>query len=265
MKKLLTLIAVFTSAFATGAQAKIVDRTVAYEQGGTQLKGELVYDDARTAKGKLPGVLVIPEWWGINDYAKGRAKQLAEMGYIAFVVDMYGDGQSTEDAKVAGKLVGQFYGKPLMAERARAAFDQLVKSGLASPSKIAAIGFCFGGTTAMALGFSGAPLVGVVAFHAGLLKPPAGAGKVKAKLLVLQGAVDPSLKPEDKKEFEAGLEADKIDYQYVEYAGARHAFSNPDADRLGPKNGLTGEIGYNEPAARRSWQAMQTFFVEVFK
>ncbi len=270
MKNKIALAALCASSLCTSvASAKIVERPVAYEQGGVKLAGQLYYDDAKAAKakGKLPGVLVVPEWWGINDYSKSRAKDIAQMGYVAFVVDMYGGGQSTDDAKQAGQWAGQFYGKPLMAERARAALDVLNKSGLVDSTKIAAIGFCFGGTTSMALAYSGAPLAGVVAFHAGLLDAPAptaGGDKIKAKVLVLQGAIDPSIKPEARKAFEAALEADKIDYQYVDYAGARHAFSNPDADKLAAKNGLTGMIGYNEPAARRSWQAMQAFFTELF-
>src|SRR5450631_3451972 len=129
---------------AHAAFAKVVTKPVVYEHAGTKLEGYLAYDDVKAAKGKLPGVLVIPEWWGLNAYAKGRAEQLAGMGYVAFAVDMYGQGVVTEDPKKAGELAGPFYGKPLMAERANAGLEQLLKTGLVDPKKVAAIGFCFG-------------------------------------------------------------------------------------------------------------------------
>jgi dienelactone hydrolase len=247
------------------ASAKVVTKPVAYEHAGVRLEGFLAYDDAKTAKGKLPGVLVLPEWWGLTAYPKARAEQLASMGYVAFAVDMYGAGIMTEDAKKAGELAGAFYGKPLMAERARAGLDQLLKTGLVDPAKVAAIGFCFGGSAAQALAYAGAPLAGMVSFHGGQPKPPAeAAGKIRAKFLLLNGAADPMAKPEDKAAQERALEDAKVDFQSVDYAGALHAFSNADADRLAKANGLTAAIGYNEPAARRSWKAMQAFFDEIF-
>src|SRR5664280_1793594 len=249
MKTLQTL-AVFAAALlaANAAFAKVVTKSVVYEDAGTKLEGFLAYDDAKTAKGKLPGVLVIPEWWGLNAYAKGRAVELAAMGYVAFAVDMYGQGMVTEDPKKAGELAAPFYGKPLMAERAKAGLEELLKMDRVDPRKVAAIGFCFGGSTAQALAYSGAPL----------------AGTVKAKFLLLNGADDPMVKPEARAALEKSLEDAKIDYQSVDYAGAVHAFTNPDADRLAAAGGMKGMIGYNEPAARRSWKAMQVFFEEIF-
>ena len=245
--------------------AKVVTRPVVYEHAGTKLEGLLAYDDAVTAKGRRPGVLVIPEWWGLNAYVKGRAEQLAAMGYVAFAVDMYGQGVLTEDPKKAGELAGQFYGKPLMAERAHAGLDQLLKTGLVDSSRVAAIGFCFGGSTAQALAYSGAPLAGIVSFHGGPVNAPASAaGSVKAKFLLLNGAIDPMVKPEARAALEKSLEEAKIDYESVDYAGAVHAFTNPDADRLAATGGLKGMVGYNEVAARRSWKAMQVFFEEIF-
>jgi dienelactone hydrolase len=247
------------------AEAKVVTKQVAYTHAGVQLEGVLAWDDAKTVKGKLPGVLVLPEWWGLTAYPKSRAEQLAGMGYVAFAADMYGAGVTTEDAKKAGELAGPFYGKPLMAERAQAGLDQLLKSGLVDPAKVAAIGFCFGGSAAQALAYTGAPLAGIVSFHGGPVNAPAeAAGKVKAKFLLLNGAVDPMVKPEAKAELEKSLGDAKIDFQSVDYAGALHAFSNPDADAIAGKAGLTGAVGYNEPAARRSWKAMQVFFDEIF-
>jgi dienelactone hydrolase len=250
---------------AVSAEAKVVTKPVSYTHAGVKLEGLLAYDDAKTAKAKLPGVLVLPEWWGLTAYPKGRAEQLAAMGYVAFAADMYGAGVTTDDAKKAGELAGPFYGKPLMAERAHAGLDQLLKSGLVDPAKVAAIGFCFGGSTVQALALSGAPLAGIVSFHGGAVKAPADvAGNVKTKFLLLNGAADPMLKPEERAALEKSLEDAKIDFQSVDYANALHAFSNPGADEVAKKNGLTAAVGYNEPAARRSWKAMQVFFDEIF-
>src|SRR4051812_17517919 len=144
MKKLYLGLVMLAAALT--ASAKIVSKSVAYEQAGTKLEGLLVYDDAKgTAARKAPGVLVLPEWWGLNDYPKQRAQQLAELGYVAFAADMFGAGVVTTDPKKAGDLAGQFYGKPLMAERAKAGLDQLLASGLADNTRVAAIGYCFGG------------------------------------------------------------------------------------------------------------------------
>jgi dienelactone hydrolase len=250
---------------ASTASAKVVTKPVAYEQAGVKLEGFLAYDDAKAAKGKLPGVLVLPEWWGLTAYPKARAEQLAAMGYVAFAADMYGAGVTTDDAKKAGELAGGFYGKPLMAERARAGLDALLRTGLADPAKIAAIGFCFGGSAAQTLAYAGAPLAGIVSFHGGPVNAPAeAAGKVKAKFLLLNGAADPMVKSEAKAALEKSLEDAKIDYVSVDYAAALHAFSNPGATEVAKKNGLTTAIGYDEPAARRSWKAMQVFFDEIF-
>lgn len=263
MKKGMALAAVLL--LAAPASAKVVTKPVAYEHAGVKLEGLLAYDDAKAAKGKLPGVLVLPEWWGLTAYPKARAEQLAAMGYVAFAADMYGAGVTTEDAKKAGELAGPFYGKPLMAQRARAGLDQLLKSGLVDPAKVAAIGFCFGGTAAQTLAYSGAPLAGIASFHGGLLNaPPEVAGKIRTKFLLLNGAADPMLKPEAKAAFEKSLEDAGIDFVSVDYGGALHAFSNPGATELARKNGLTAAIGYNEAAARRSWKAMQVFFEEIF-
>jgi len=247
---------------AVCARADLVTKTVAYEQGGAKLQSFLVYD----AQGPepRPGVLVFPEWWGLNDYAKGRARQLAQLGYVALAVDMYGGGQATTDPKQAGALAGQFYGKPLMAERARAALDQLLQTGLVDHRRVAAIGFCFGGAVAQTLAYSGAPLAGIVSFHGSLVPAPADAAtRTHARFLICHGALDPFTKPEALDAFKQSLDAAKIDYQLVIYSGAKHAFTNPDADAIAAATGLNG-IGYNEPAARRSWALMRSFFDEIF-
>jgi dienelactone hydrolase len=262
MKSLLSVMC--SVAAVVSLQAKIVTRAVPYEHGGVKLEGFLAYDDAQvTASKKAPGVLVLPEWWGLNDYPKSRAEQLAKLGYVAFAADMYGAGVTTLDPKKAGELAGPFYGKPLMAERARAGLDQLLKQTLVDPQRVAAIGYCFGGAAAQALAFSGAPVVGIVSFHGSLIPPsPEAAAKTKAKLLICHGAVDPFIKPEEIDAFKKAVDAGKLDYQFISYAGAVHAFSNPKADEVARATGLP--IAYNAPADHRSWEHMRVFFGEIF-
>jgi len=261
---------IFTAVLALwaglSASAKIITKPVAYEHAGVKLEGYLAYDDARiSADKKAPGVLVVPEWWGLNEYAKGRAQQLAKLGYVAFATDMYGAGVVTTDPKKAGELAGQFYGKPLMAERAQAGLDQLLASGLVETGRVAAIGYCFGGSTVQALAYTGAPLAGIVSFHGGLIPVPADAStKTKAKILICHGAVDPFISKADLEAFSKSMNDGKFDYQFISYAGAIHAFTNPDADKVAAAVGLKG-IGYNAAADRRSWSQMNGFFKELFE
>jgi dienelactone hydrolase len=156
------------------------------------------------------------------------------------------------------------YGKPLMAERAQAALDQLLQTGLVDEKRVAAIGFCFGGAVCQTLAYSGAPLVGIVSFHGSLVPAsPEAAAKNRARFLICHGALDPFTKPEAIDAFKKSLDDARIDYQFVTYSGAMHAFTNPAADAISAATGLKG-IGYNEAAARRSWQLMQQFFGEIF-
>ena len=246
------------------ASAALRTRPIAYEHAGVKLEGYLAYDDTRTAAGKAPGVLIVGEWWGLNDYARGRAEQLAKLGYVAFALDMYGGGQSTTDAKQAGAWSGQFYGKPLMAERARAGLDQLLATGLVDPARVAAIGYCFGGSTVQALAYSGAPLAGVVSFHGGLIPVPVdAAAKTKAKILICNGGADGFVPAKDINAFIESMNAGKFDYQFISYANAIHAFTSPSADKLAAANGMQGKIGYNAAADHHSWQHMQDFFAEI--
>ncbi len=248
-------------AIALVARAAVVTRSVAYEQGGVKLEGYLAYDDKTTAP--RPGVLVVPEWWGLNDYAKDRAREVAKLGYVAFAVDIYGGGTATTDANKAKELSGPFYGKPLMAERAQAALDTLVKTGLVDPTHVAAIGYCFVGAVCQALAYSGAPLVGIVSFHGSLIPATAeAAARNRARFLICHGALDAFTTPEALMAFKKSLDDGHIDYQLVIYAGAKHAFTNPAADALAAKPGLP--IGYNKAADRRSWQLMRQFLDEVF-
>lgn len=245
-------------------QAKIETKAIAYEHAGVKLEGYLAYDEAKvSADKKAPGVLVVPEWWGLTDYPKGRAEQLAKLGYVAFAADMYGAGVTTADPKKAGELASQFYGKPLMAERAQAGLDQLLATGLVDAPHVAAIGYCFGGSTVQALAFSGAPLAGIVSFHGGLIPVPAeAAAKTKAKILVCHGAIDPFVSKAELDAFMKSMDEGNFDYQFVSYAGAVHAFSNPGADKIAAATGLP--IAYNAAADQRSWAHLRSFFNEIF-
>ncbi len=257
------LLAVFlTLVSALGLSAKLVTKAVPYEHAGVKLEGYLAYDDSITAAHPGAGVLVVPEWWGLTEYPKKRAEQLAALGYVAFAVDMYGAGVVTDDPKKAGELAGQFYGKPLMAERAQAGLDQLLATGLVDAKRVAAIGYCFGGSTVQELAYAGAPLAGVVSFHGGLHVAPAGAAeRTKARILICHGAVDPFVPKADVDAFLKAMDAGKFDYQFISYAGAVHAFTNPKADQIAKAAGIP--IAYNAAADRRSWAHMQVFLQEV--
>ena len=251
-------------AMTTSLSAKIVTRSVAYAHTGTKLEGYLAYDDTKiSTTHKAPGVLVIPEWWGLNEYPKRSAEQLAQLGYVAFAADMYGAGVTTTDPKKAGELAGPFYGQPLMATRAQAGLDQLLATGLVDAARVAAIGYCFGGSTVQALAFSGAPLTGIVSFHGGLIPVPADAAtKTKAKILICHGAIDPFVPKDALEAFMKAMNDGKFDYQLISYAGAVHAFTNPEADKIAAA-GLNG-VGYNAAADTRSWAHMRVFFDEIF-
>ena len=245
---------------ASTAGAELQRKPIEYKQGDATLKGYLVYDDR--AQEKRPGVVVVPEWWGLNDYVKGRADQLAQLGYVALAADIYGDGQVTTDPKEAGKLATKFRGdRELLRARTQAALDTLKAQPQVDPSKTAAIGYCFGGTAVLELARSGADVNGVVSFHGGLDTPmPAKQGQVKAKVLVLAGGDDPMVPKEQVQGLEKEMKDAGADVVVTSYPGAVHSFTNPDADKLGMKG-----IGYNKEADEKSWQAMKDFFERIFK
>lgn len=257
-------IAIFIAA-TVPLSAEIITKPVGYEHGAVKLEGYLAYDDAvALPERKAAGVLVLPEWWGLTDYPKSRAEQLARLGYVAFVSDMFGAGVTTTDAKKASELARPFYGKALMHERARAGLDQLLATGLVDNGRVAAIGYCFGGSAALALAYTGAPLAGVVSFHGSFFPVPEdAAAKTKAKLLICHGAVDPFIERDELTGFIKSMDTGRFDYQFISYAGAVHAFTNPGADKLAAANELTGKVGYNAAADRRSWEHMKLFFNEL--
>ncbi len=236
------------------AQAKIVGRTVEYKYDGTTMKGYLAYDDA--TKGARPGVLVVHEWWGLNDYIRGRTRQVAALGYVAFAPDMYGEGKTTDDPKVAGEWSDEVRKSGELAPRAKAGLEVLLRQPHVKKSDIGAMGFCFGGTTVLALAYSGESLRAVATFHGGLFAPDAQQRtQIKAPILIMQGEKDPFVKPETIQQVKDALDAGHVDWYMVTYADAVHAFTNPKADDYH----IPG-IGYNEKAAKRSWAEMEHFF-----
>lgn len=244
---------------AVSAQAAIKTETVTYKHGGALLEGYLVYDDS--IQGKRPGVLVVHEWMGLDASAKKHAEDVAKLGYVAFAADIYGKGQMPTDVAGAGKLSG-FYksDRALLRGRVNAGLKALRGRSNVDGSKIAAIGYCFGGTSVLELARSGVNIDGVVSFHGGLSSPtPADAKKIKARVLVLHGADDPHVSPKEVADFEEEMRNGKVDWQLVSYGGAVHGFTNSGAGRDNSKG-----YAYNEKADKRSWQAMQTFFDELF-
>jgi len=247
---------------AVKANAAVHTQLVEYAQGDAVLEGYLAYDDA--IKGVRPGVLVVHEWWGINEYARKRTEQLAQLGYVALAADIYGKGNRAKTPQEAMALTGRYLGgsdRNLVRARVNAGLDALKKNPLVDPKRVAAIGYCFGGTAVLELARSGADLAGVVSFHGGLSTPnPADAKNIRSKVLVLTGADDPYAKPEQVMAFEDEMRAAGVDWYLISYANAVHAFTNPESGTDTSKG-----VAYNEKADRRSWEAMKSFFGEIFK
>jgi dienelactone hydrolase len=248
-------------AFST-AQAVVVGKEVSYRSDNTQLKGYIAYDDS--IKGLRPGILVVHEWWGHNAYARHRADMLAELGFTALAVDMYGDGKQAEHPDDAGKFAGAVRRNMPQAEaRFRAAMKLLHKHPTVDKQQTAAIGYCFGGGIVLEMARRGVPLDGVVSFHGSLgTANPARKGKVKAKILVLNGAADPFTKPEQIAAFKQEMENAGVDYRFISYPGAKHAFTNPEADVYGKRFNLP--LAYNAAADRASWAEMQRFLKHLY-
>ena len=256
MKHFFTILILLS--IAISAQAGVVAKPVQYTHEGTVLEGYLAYDDAATAK--RPGILVVHEWWGLNDYVRSRVEKLAQLGYVAFALDMYGKGIWTTKPAEAKELSGHLRGTPLLRKRAQAGLDILRNNSRVDPEKIAAIGYCFGGTTVIELAYSGADVAGVVSFHGGLTAAkPEDLNRIKAKFLICHGADDGFIPAEAIQSFQEGLNKAGADWQMVYFGGAVHSFTNPGADKVGIKG-----IAYNQQADERSWNYMQQFFKDIF-
>ncbi len=256
-------LAFFLLGLAGAVNATVVGEPVEYRSGDTVLKGFLAYDDSSDAR--RPAVLVVHEWWGHNEYARKRALMLAELGYVALAVDMYGDGKRATHPDDAGKFSSAIANNlPEAQARFLAAMDVLKKHKATDSEKIAAIGYCFGGAVVLQMARLGLDLDGVASFHGHLgTAQPAQAGKVRAKILVLHGADDPFIPAEQVELFKTEMKNAGADYKFIAYPGALHSFTNPDADRYGEQFNLP--LKYNEAADRASWTELQSFLASVFK
>jgi len=266
-----TIISIITTGFSTvkaqvaeppkGAIASLKTEEFSYTSEGVKQKGYVAY--IPNEKAKLPIVLIVPEWWGYNDYVKMRARKLAELGYFAMVVDMYGDGKEAETVEEAQKFSGDFYKNPeLGKERLQAAERKAKTFKQADARLISAIGYCFGGSMVLNAAKQGMDFRGVVSFHGGLKGVPAAQGVVKSKIFVCHGGADKFVSEDDVKEFKRNLDSVGVRYGFKVYANATHAFTNPDATANGKKFNLP--IAYNEEADKASWQDMRKFLREVF-
>ena len=255
-------VALALTLLAAPAQAALVKKDITYQDGDTKLIGHYVYDDA--VKGPMPGVVVIPEWWGNNHYSKGRADQLAGLGYAALAIDMYGDGKNAADPAEATKISKPFYDdRSLMLRRGEAGLKTLEAQGEVDKTRLGIIGYCFGGAVALEMARRGEDVKGVVSFHGNLSSPePAEAGRVKAQVLALNGDDDKFVSKEEKENFTKEMTAAGVTFRTVDYPGATHAFTNPGATEIGKKFNLP--IAYNESADKQSWDEMQKFFAGLF-
>ena len=242
------------------SRAAIHTETIDYKQGGTTLEGFLAYDDS--VSGKRPGVLVVHQWMGLTDYEKKRAEMLARLGYVAFCADIYGKGVRPKNASEAGALAGKYKNdRQLLRARVNAGLDELKINPLADSNRVAAIGYCFGGTAVIELALSGAQLNGVVSFHGGLDAPnPADAKNIKCKVLAMQGADDPFVPASDIEAFKDEMRRANVDWQFIQFGGAVHAFTQWNAGNDNSKG-----AAYNARADKRSWEYMKLFFAEIFK
>lgn len=258
------LAALFTFLLALPAQAAVREEPVTYKDGDTVMKGFVVYDDAK--QGKRPGVILVHEWWGISKHMHNEARRFARNGYTALIADMYGDAKTADNPKAAGALSGSVMKNPeAMKSRFEAARATLAKHATVDAARIAAAGYCFGGAVVINMARSGAELAAVAGFHAslGLNTPAPAPGSVKAKVLVLNGADDPFVKPEQYAALKKDMEAAKADYRVLEYPGAVHAFTNPEATALGKKFNLP--LRYDAKANKAAKAQADELFASAFR
>lgn len=249
--------------FATLVFAGVQTEEVEYSHNGTLLKGYLAYNDS--IHGKRPGVLVVHEWWGHNQHARNRAKMLAEAGYTALAIDMYGDGKLADHPKKAGEfMTAAFTNWPVSEARFNKAMELLQSHKTVDPERIGSIGFCFGGAVSIRMARGGADLKGIVAFHSSLpLEPAITKGTMKSAVLVINGSEDGFLKPESVASFAKDMFTGNVDFTYMNLKGAKHSFTNPQADEFRKKFDISA-LEYNKGADDQSWAAMLKFFKRIF-
>jgi dienelactone hydrolase len=248
------------AALLVSARAEIVTKAVEYKEGDTTLEGWVAYDDK--GNNSRPGVLIVHQWKGLGNYEKMRAEMLAKMGYVVFACDIYGKGIRPTSMQDAAAQAGKYKGdRVLLRKRVKAGLETLLKQQGVDAKRVAAIGYCFGGTTVLELARSGADVAGVVSFHGGLGTPtPEDAKSIKAKVLALHGADDPNVPPAEVAAFEKEMRDAKADWQLIAYGNAVHSFTDKNAGNDNSKG-----AAYNEKADRRSWEAMNDLFAEIFK
>lgn len=259
----ITVLAVVTL-IALPLRAAVKEEAVTYQDDTTVMKGYIVYDDAHS--GKRPGIILVHEWWGITKHVRDEARNFASQGYTVFVADMYGDSKTADNPKDAGALAGSVRKNPsAMQSRFDAARAHLAKHASVDATRLAAAGYCFGGSVVLDMARSGADLKGVVAFHAGLgsVVGAAAAGKVRSKVLVLNGDADPLVKPDAIDAFKSEMAAAKVDYRFINYPGALHAFTNPEATDKGKQFNLP--LAYHPEVDKQSKAEAAKFFAQVLR
>lgn len=255
-----TALALLGLLMGAAAHAAVKEEPVTYKDGDTTMKGFIVYDDAK--KGRRPGIVVVHEWWGVTKHTRAEARRFARQGYTAFVADMYGDAKSADNPKDAGGLMKSLMGNPAAVEsRFNAARAQLAKHASVDPKKIGASGYCMGGTVVLNMARAG-DLAAVTAFHPSLGGYKPASEPVKAKVLVLNGADDPFNKPDQIGAFKKDMDAAKADYQFINYPGAVHAFTNPEATEKGKKYNLP--LAYNAKVDKQAKAEATKFFRAAF-
>lgn len=257
----IALIACSSSETTNQPTVNIVGEEISYSTDETTMNGYISYDESSSEK--RPGILVVHEWWGHDEYSRSRADMLSELGYVALAVDMYGNGQQAshpEDAqKFAGNVMGNF---DTARARFTAALETLKENPMVDTEQIGAVGYCFGGSVILAMANDGLDLDGVAAFHAGLQLPVMPQEGISSRILILNGAEDPFVTAEQVEALTGALESTEADFQYINYEGAVHAYTNPGADSLGQQFNLP--LAYNAEADSLSWEEMKSFFNETF-
>lgn len=268
---LLPVLAIFILAACNNEETKATTETkepvlkeesITYTGDSITMNGFVVYDE--NIQGARPAVLIVPEWWGLNDYAMMRARELAKLGYIAMAMDMYGNGKIADNPDSAGAAAGPFYQNPQMAKtRMEAAIAKLKSYPQTDAVNIAAIGYCFGGAMVLNTARMGLDVKGVVSFHGNVVGTPLNKDLLKAKILVCHGAADPFVPATEVATFKQQMDSAGIQYTFKEYADAVHAFTNPNATAMGEKFNIP--IKYNAAADTASWKDMKDFFTSLFQ
>ncbi len=263
MKKILALSVLAFFSFVVLANAGVKTEEIEYSHNGTKLTGYLAFDDSKS--GKRPGVIVVHEWWGHNDHARNRAKMLAEAGYTALALDMYGSGKLANHPKKAGEFMNAAFSNwPDSQARYNKALEILKAHKTVDATRIGSIGFCFGGAVSIKMAKGGADLKGIVGFHSALpMEPAITKNSMKAGVLIINGSEDGFLKPETVAAFSEDMTKANVDFTYVNLKGVKHSYTNPQADEFAKKFNI-GALKYDKKADELAWSEMLKFFQRIF-